>query len=184
MQHSEQSHASDGSSRIMTSNHDTSLCYTGGWIIWKCELYQISSCTTHGSWNLQTILEPKSVFLIHVKIVDFRVTFNQPPLNVCNSRIDALSCNDFPSQHRGEGHIILSDDRSYSNVRFFPGDTDSRSVVVVNFLAQGIRNHIRFTGVIMNLKIIVLDQLQPSPLPHVQIVLSEKYFKLLWPVNI
>jgi hypothetical protein len=44
----------------------------------------------------------------------------------------------------------------------------------VNFLAQGISNHIRFTGVIMNLKIIVLDQLQPSSLPHVQIRLSEK----------
>jgi hypothetical protein len=28
-------------------------------------------------------------------------------------------------------------------------------------------NHIRFTGVIVNLKIIVLDQLQPSSLPHV-----------------
>jgi hypothetical protein len=62
-------------------------------------------------WNHQTILEPESVFLIHAKIVDFRVTFSQPPLNVCDSRIDALSYNDFPSQHRGEGHIILSHDR-------------------------------------------------------------------------
>jgi hypothetical protein len=33
-------------------------------------------------WNYQTILEPESVFLIHVKIVDFRVTFSQPSLNV------------------------------------------------------------------------------------------------------
>jgi hypothetical protein len=48
-------------------------------------------------WNHQMILEPKSVFLINAKIVDFRVTFGQPPLNVCDSRIDALSCNDFPS---------------------------------------------------------------------------------------
>jgi hypothetical protein len=42
------------------------------------------------------ILEPESAFLIHVKIVDLRVTFGQPPLNVCDFRIAALSCNDFP----------------------------------------------------------------------------------------
>jgi hypothetical protein len=42
-------------------------------------------------WNHQTILELESAFLIHVKIIDFRVTFSQPPLNVCDSRIDALS---------------------------------------------------------------------------------------------
>jgi hypothetical protein len=47
-------------------------------------------------WNHQTILEPKSAFLIHAKTVDFRVTFSQPPLNVCDSLIAALSCNDFP----------------------------------------------------------------------------------------
>jgi hypothetical protein len=48
-------------------------------------------------WNHQTILELENVFLIHAKTVDFRVTFSQPPLNVCDSCIDALSCNDFPS---------------------------------------------------------------------------------------
>jgi hypothetical protein len=108
-------------------------------------------------WNHQTILEPQSAFLIHAKIVDFRVIFNQSPLNVCNSRIDALSYNDFPSQHRGEGHIILSHDRSYSNATFFPRDADSRTVVVVSFVAQGIRNHIRLDRVLVNLKIIVHD---------------------------
>jgi hypothetical protein len=46
---SEQSHVSYGSTRIVSSNHDTSLCCPGGWNIWKCELYQISSCATHGS---------------------------------------------------------------------------------------------------------------------------------------
>jgi hypothetical protein len=46
-------------------------------------------------WNHQTILEPKSAFLIHAKIVDFRVTFSQPSLRVCDSLITALSCNDF-----------------------------------------------------------------------------------------
>jgi hypothetical protein len=72
------------------------------------------------------IIEPESVFLIHVKIVDLRVTLGQPPLNVCDSLITALSCNDFPSRHRGEGHIKLSHDRSYPNARFFPRDADSR----------------------------------------------------------
>jgi hypothetical protein len=125
-------------------------------------------------WNHQMILEPESVFLIHVKTVDFRVTFSQPPLNVCNSRINALGYNDFPSQHRSEGHIILSHDRGYSNARFFPGDTDSRQVVAMSIATQGIHNHIRLIGMIVNLKIIVLGQLQPSSLPHVQISLSEE----------
>jgi hypothetical protein len=125
------------------------------------------------------ILELESAFLIYVKIVDLRVTFSQPPLNVCHSLIAAPSCNDFPSQHWGEGHIILSHDRRYLNARFFPGDAESRQVVTVSFAAQGIRNHILFTRVIVNLKIIVLDQLQPSSLSHVQIRLSEKVLQAL-----
>jgi hypothetical protein len=44
----------------------------------------------------------------------------------------------------------------------------------VSFATQGICNHICLTGVIVNLKIIVLDQLQPSSLPHIQIWLREK----------
>jgi hypothetical protein len=120
-------------------------------------------------WNHQTILEPESASVIHAKIVDFWVTFSQPSLNVYDSRIDALSSNDFPSQHRGESHIILSHDRGYSNARFFPRDTDSRQVVTMSFTTQGICNHVCLTGVIANLKIIVLDQLQPSSLSHVQI---------------
>jgi hypothetical protein len=42
------------------------------------------------------ILEPEGAFLIHAKTVDLRVTFGQPPLNVCDSLIVALSYNDFP----------------------------------------------------------------------------------------
>jgi hypothetical protein len=125
------------------------------------------------------IIEPESAFLIHMKTVDLRVTFSQPSLNVRDSRIDALSCNDFPSEHRGEGHIILSHDRGYSNARFFPGDTDSRQVVIVSFVTQCMCNHICLTGVIVNLKIIVFDQLQPSSLPYVQIRLSEKVLQAL-----
>jgi hypothetical protein len=49
----------------------------------------------------------------------------------------------------------------------------------VSFAAQGIRNHIRFAGVIVNLKIIVLDQIQPSSLLHIQIRLSRKVLQAL-----
>jgi hypothetical protein len=58
--------------------------------------------------NHQTILEPKSAFLIHMESVNLRITFSQSPLDMCDSFITALSCNDFPSHQRGEGHIILS----------------------------------------------------------------------------
>jgi hypothetical protein len=110
-------------------------------------------------WNHQMILEPESAFHIHTKTVDFRVTFSQAPPNVCDSRINGLSCNDFPSQHWGEGHIILSHDRGYSNARFFPRDTNNKQVVTLSFVAQGIYNHFRLTRMIVNLKILVLDQL-------------------------
>jgi hypothetical protein len=49
----------------------------------------------------------------------------------------------------------------------------------VSLVAQGVRNHIHLTRMIVNLKIIVLDQLQPSSLPHVQINLSEKVLQTL-----
>jgi hypothetical protein len=49
----------------------------------------------------------------------------------------------------------------------------------VSLVAQGVRNHIRLTRMIVNLKIIVLDQLQPSSLPHVQINQSEKVLQTL-----
>jgi hypothetical protein len=52
-------------------------------------------------------------------------------------------------------------------------------LVVVSLPAQGIHNHIRLSGVIMNLQIIILDQLQPSSLAHVQIDLSENVLQTL-----
>jgi hypothetical protein len=129
--------------------------------------------------NHHMILELQSAFLIHAKTIELRVTFSQPSLNVRDSRIDALSCNDFPSQHQGEDHIILSHDRGYLNAKFFPEDTSSGQVVTVSFATQGIYNHVCLTGMIVNLKIIVLDQLQPSSLPHVQIRLSENVLHTL-----
>jgi hypothetical protein len=49
----------------------------------------------------------------------------------------------------------------------------------VSFAAQGIYNHIRLIEVIMNLKIIVLNQLQSPSLTHVQICLSENVLQTL-----
>jgi hypothetical protein len=108
-------------------------------------------------WNHQMMLEPEGAFLIHMETVDLRVTFGEPPFNVCDSLIAALSCNDFPSQHRGEGHIVQSLARRNANARLFPKDADSKQVVVVSFAAQGIRNHIHLTGMIVDFHIIVLD---------------------------
>jgi hypothetical protein len=42
-------------------------------------------------WNHQTILEPEGTFLIRTEIVKLRVSLGQPPLNVCDSLIAALS---------------------------------------------------------------------------------------------
>jgi hypothetical protein len=77
-------------------------------------------------WNHQTVHEPKSAFLIHMETVDLRITFGQPSLDMRGTLITALSCNDFPSQHRGEGHIIQGHVRRYWNTGFFPRDVGSR----------------------------------------------------------
>jgi hypothetical protein len=71
------------------------------------------------------ILELEGAFLIHVKTIYLRFTFGPSPLDMCDPLIATLSCNDLPSQHWGEGHIILSHDRRYLNTGFFPSDIDS-----------------------------------------------------------
>jgi hypothetical protein len=81
------------------------------------------------------MLEPEGAFLIHMKIDDHMVTFGQPPFIVPDSLITALSYNDFPSHHRGDGHIIQSPARRYVNARLFPRDADSREAIVVSFVA-------------------------------------------------
>jgi hypothetical protein len=103
------------------------------------------------------VLELEGAFLIHTEIVDLRVTFGQPPFNVPDSLITALSCNYFPSQYQGEGHIIQSPARRYANAGLFPRDANSGQVVTVSFAAQGNRNHIQLTRMIMDFQIIVLD---------------------------
>jgi hypothetical protein len=62
---------------------------------------------------------------------------------------------------------------------FFPSEADNKQVVAVRLVDQGIHNHIPLTGVVMNLEIVVLDQLQPSSLMHVQIILSENLLHAL-----
>jgi hypothetical protein len=49
----------------------------------------------------------------------------------------------------------------------------------MSFVTQGICNHVCLIGMIVNLKIIVLDQLKPYSLPHVQIRLSENVLQAL-----
>jgi hypothetical protein len=56
--------------------------------------YLLTRLMVHG--NHQTVLEPKSAFLIHTKTIDLRITFGQSPLDMCDSLITAPSCNDFP----------------------------------------------------------------------------------------
>jgi hypothetical protein len=45
--------------------------------------------------------------------------------------------------------------------------------------AKRICNHISFAGMIMDFQIIILDQFQPSSLPHIQIRLSENILETL-----
>jgi hypothetical protein len=77
-------------------------------------------------WNHHAIFEPQSTFIIHTETVDLSITFGQTSLDMCNSFINAMSCYDFPSQRRGEGHIKLSHVTRYSKVGLFPCDADSR----------------------------------------------------------
>jgi hypothetical protein len=130
-------------------------------------------------WNHLTVQEAKIAFLIHMETIDLRITFSQPPLDMCNSLITTLSHNDFPSQQWGEGYIILSHVWRHSNVGFFPSDAYSRQVVAVSLAAQNIRKHIHLAGVIMNFKIIILNQLQPPSVTHVQISLNENVLQAL-----
>jgi hypothetical protein len=51
--------------------------------------------------------------------------------------------------------------------------------MTIGFLAQGVGHYIGFTMMVMNFQVIVLDQLQPSSLPYVQVNLGEDV-QLLW----
>jgi hypothetical protein len=97
-------------------------------------------------WNHQMILEPSSAFIINADTVDLGISFDQPCLDMGGSFIMALSCNDLPSQHQCEDHIILSHVMRYSNTGFFPRDADNRQVVAVSLAAQGIHNTFTLQG--------------------------------------
>ena len=49
--------------------------------------------------------------------------------------------------------------------------------VAMRFPAQGIRNDVCLARMIMHLKVIILDQLEPSSLMHIQLWLSEDVLK-------
>jgi hypothetical protein len=81
-------------------------------------------------------------FFIHTETVNLAIALSQPFLDVCDSIIIALSCNDFPSQHQGEGHIVLGQVRRYSNAGFLSHEVNIWQVDAVGLAAQGIRNHV------------------------------------------
>jgi hypothetical protein len=150
-------HSSPPELRLQIMMH---LCTTGvDGILGVVSFIENLFCAAHGPLEPQTVLKLESAFLIHKETVNLRITFGQPPLDIRDSLITALSYNDFPSQHWGEGHIILSHVRRHSNARFFPSDAESRQIVVVSFMTRDICNHICLTGVIMNLKIVVFNHL-------------------------
>jgi hypothetical protein len=48
-------------------------------------------------------------------------------------------------------------------------DRLNHDVIAMVFTTKGIGNNISFFGMIMNFQFVILDQLQPSSLPHIQI---------------
>jgi hypothetical protein len=46
----------------------------------------------------------------------------------------------------------------------------------MNLAAESIRNYILFAGVVVHLKIVILNELQPPPLKHIQISLGKDIF--------
>jgi hypothetical protein len=48
--------------------------------------------------------------------------------------------------------------------------------VAIALAAQGINNYVGFPRMVVNLQVVVLNQLQPSALSHIQILLGEEVF--------
>jgi hypothetical protein len=104
-----------------------------------------------------------------MKAANLGVTLGQPSLYVGHTNILLLSSNDFPFEGWSEGHIEERHIWRYSDAGFFIGERHSWQIIAMCLVAQGIHNDIHLSQMIMNLQIIVLDQLQPSSLAHVQI---------------
>jgi hypothetical protein len=51
--------------------------------------------------------------------------------------------------------------------------------VAIALKAQGIGNYVGFPRMIVNFQVVVLDQLQPSTLSHIQILLGEEVLEAL-----
>jgi hypothetical protein len=124
-------------------------------------------------WNDYSIIEPYCPFIIHMKVANLWITLDQPSLYVRHTNILLLRGNDFPSQGWSDSHIEEGHIWRYSDDRFFFGQGHSWQIIAMCLAAQVIRNDIHLSRMIMNLQIIILDQLQPSSLAHVQIRLGE-----------
>jgi hypothetical protein len=102
-----------------------------------------------------------------MKAATLGITLGQPSLYVGHTNILLLSGNNFPSQGWSEGHIEERHIWRYLYARFFIDKRHIWQIIAMCLAVQGIRNDIRLSRMTMNLKIIVLDQLQPSSLVHV-----------------
>jgi hypothetical protein len=102
-----------------------------------------------------------------MKAATLGITLGQPSLYVGHTNILLLSGNNFPSQGWSEGHIEERHIWRYLDAGFFIDKRHIWQIIAMCLAVQGIRNDIRLSRMTMNLKIIVLDQLQPSSLAHV-----------------
>jgi hypothetical protein len=114
-----------------------------------------------------------------MKAANLGITLGQPSLYVGHTNVLLLSGNDFPSQGCSEGHIEERHIWRYSDAGFFSDEGNNWQIIAMLLMDQGICNDICLPRMIMSLQIIVLDQLQPSSLVHVQIQLGEDTLQAL-----
>jgi hypothetical protein len=69
--------------------------------------------------------------------------------------------------------------RKYSGARLFSSKMNSWQIVVVSLTTQCVHNYIRLARMIVNLQLAILDQIEPSSLPHIQVRLHEDILQTL-----
>jgi hypothetical protein len=95
-----------------------------------------------------------------------------------HSNVRPLSDNDVFFDGWNESYIVQSTMWDNLETWFFGITTHrmrlDREMVASAFAAHGTSNYICLARMITNFQLIILDQFQPSSLPHVQVRLSEK----------
>jgi hypothetical protein len=113
------------------------------------------------------------------KHLTFRVTFYQSSPQVCHTVIIILCGNGLFSQQWYEGYVVQRQVRKYSGARLFSSKMNSWQIVVVSLTTQCVHNYIRLARMIVNLQLAILDQIEPSSLPHIQVRLHEDILQTL-----